>query len=211
MKFKFLFLFFMMASGCNISRDQQPMVLDPPETQLKAEDLDFRAVSKFVFIPSCVGCHKTGGASGGVNLETYESVFKHVPRIKLEVAGGLMPPGKPLNQLQVQLLNKWIDAGAKEHAGSIPPNPPTVPTPEEIPFATVMEKVFQVTCTGCHSADAGNMGGINLETYDSIFESKVKIEAAVTEGRMPPPDMGLTLTKEQKNLLMGWLAQGAKP
>ncbi|MCC2679092.1 MAG: hypothetical protein K0R29_1668 [Pseudobdellovibrio sp.] len=210
-------------AGCNISRDQQPMVLDPPETQLKAEELDFKTVSKFVFEPSCIGCHKAGSSSGGVNLDTYENVFKKITQIKLEVAGGLMPPGKPLNQLQVQLLNKWIDAGAKEFAGSQPPpqspspgpspqpDPHPGPPPDEVTYVTVADKVFKTSCTGCHSTDGGNMGGINLETYESVFQERDSVQAAVEEGRMPPSDMGLSLTQEQKSLLLRWLGQGAKP
>lgn len=227
MKIKIVFLLFVFASGCNISRNQEPMVLDPPEMQLKAEDLDFKTVSKFVFKPSCVGCHKTGGSSGGVNLETHENVFKHVPQIKLEVAGGLMPPKNPLSQLQMQVLNKWIDAGAKEFAGSItplppsgpqPPVPPSIPgqpnppsNPQEVPFSVVMEKVFKISCVGCHSGDGGNMGNVNLENYEAAFQARTGMEAAIKEGRMPPSDMGLSITPEQKGLLLAWLNQGAKP
>jgi len=222
MKFKILFLAFVLnclwLMGCNISRDQQPMLLDPPEMQLKAEELDFKTVSKFVFVPSCVGCHKAGASSGGVNLETYELVFKKITQIKLEVAGGLMPPSKPLNQLQVQLLNKWIDAGAREFTGAQPqpvpaPNlpPAPVPSPEVVTYTQVSEKVFKTSCTGCHSIDGGNMGEINLETYESVFSVRDNVQAAVEEGRMPPSDMGLSLTTEQKKLLLRWLGQGAKP
>jgi uncharacterized membrane protein len=55
------------------------------------------------------------------------------------------------------------------------------------------------------------MGGINLETYESVFQERDSVQAAVEEGRMPPSDMSLSLTQEQKSLLLRWLGQGAKP
>lgn len=206
--------------GCSASREMQPLNLDPPENKVSADELDFALVNEKIFKPSCVGCHsEAAGNSGGVNLESYESVFEHVPQIKMEVTGGMMPPKSELSEKQTRLLADWIDAGALERAGdpvsappptptSPPPTPP--PAPEVVTFSTVREKVLKTNCIGCHSEAAGNMGDVNLETYPSVFEKRTVLLEVVGEGRMPPKKK-TPLTVEQKRLFLLWLNQGAKP
>lgn len=129
MKSSAFFFFVLAIIGCSGNREMQPLVLDPPESKMAAEDLDFKTVNERVFKLSCVSCHsETAGNSGEVNLETYDEVFKHIPQIKMEVSGGLMPPQNPLSASQSKLLAEWIDAGAKEKAGdSVAPAPPVPP------------------------------------------------------------------------------------
>lgn len=224
MKILIFILILLSVSACNIRRDLQPLNLDPPENKISAADLDFKTVNEAVFALSCVSCHSPKAHAGGVVLDNYENVFKNLPQIKMEVAGGMMPPGKPLNQLQTKMLNDWIDAGAKENAKDpIPqrPVPPVVVTPsvptapsnppvEEIRFSVVMEKVIRTNCLGCHSEATGNSGDVNLESYAALFGRRDKVMELVNEQQMPPKS-GTPLTAEQKRLLVAWFTQGAKP
>jgi uncharacterized membrane protein len=234
-----LLLITLLFTGCNISRNQKPMILDSPETQKTAAELDYKTVNEVVLQPSCVGCHSKGSEAGGVNLETYENVYKHAPQIKLEVAGGLMPPSKPLSSVQAKMLHDWIDAGAKEKPGDEIQNPSPVPTPlpeqpqpqpnpapapaptptpepapepppAEVTFTDVMNKVIKTNCLSCHAAATGNKGHVNLETYENVSANLSDLMEAVNEDRMPPKK-GIPLTAVQKQMLVSWFTQGAKP
>lgn len=68
---------------------------------------------------NCLGCHKTGSISGGVNLESYASVKIYVDNKRLSGAinnltgYSAMPPIGKLTDCQLAVVKKWIDAGAK--------------------------------------------------------------------------------------------------
>ncbi|MBB6002824.1 hypothetical protein [Arcicella rosea] len=68
---------------------------------------------------NCLGCHKTGSISGGVNLESYASVKIYVDNKRLSGAinnltgYSPMPPIGKLTDCQLAVVKKWIDAGAK--------------------------------------------------------------------------------------------------
>ncbi len=91
--------------------------------------------------------------------------------------------------------------------------PPVITEPvgdTQVYFAEVMAKVIQTNCLKCHSEKAGNRGGINLETYASVFENRFELKDDVEQGVMPPrPPRGTALTDGQKSLILEWLAKGA--
>lgn len=70
---------------------------------------------------NCLGCHKTGSISGNVNLENYANVKTYVDNKRLSgainsLAGySPMPPIGKLTDCQLQVVKKWIDAGAKNN------------------------------------------------------------------------------------------------
>lgn len=90
-----------------------------------------------------------------------------------------------------------------------PTEPPPVapPEPEKIYFAQVFEKVIKTNCFNCHAAPA-NRGGVNLETYVSVFEMRNEIKFEVENGTMPTK-RGTPLTPKQKKLIVSWIEQGA--
>lgn len=68
---------------------------------------------------NCVGCHKSGSASGSVLLDTYAHVKIYVDNKKIwgsmNYSPGYiaMPPTQKLNDCQLKVVQKWIAAGAK--------------------------------------------------------------------------------------------------
>ncbi len=89
-----------------------------------------------IFAANCAGCHGANVRMGSLSLDTYEGVEKGgnhgkiiepgksaESRLYLMIAGKLAPAmplsGKPLAEGDIELIGKWIDAGAKP------------PTPEE--------------------------------------------------------------------------------
>ncbi len=70
---------------------------------------------------NCIGCHKSGSTSGGVNLESYAQVKAYVDNKRLwgslnSLPGYVsMPPLGKLTDCQLIAIKKWIDAGAKNN------------------------------------------------------------------------------------------------
>lgn len=94
----------------------QAPVPAPAPAPLRSEDITFQMVQNQVLNQSCLMCHsKAAGNLGGINLETYQSVFPVRANIRDEVVTKGMPlaPAHPLTDAQAELIVRWIDAGAK--------------------------------------------------------------------------------------------------
>ncbi len=78
----------------------------------------YAAVIQPILTNNCVGCHKPGALSVGIDLSTYTSVKTQVANGKLwgsvSHATGYspMPQGGKLSDCQISQISKWIDAGA---------------------------------------------------------------------------------------------------
>ncbi len=97
------------------------------------ENPSFARDIKPIFDKKCASCHSKR-LKGGYSVATYELVMTsgdHAPvivpgdaansilakmlrGIKTE-AGGLMPPGRPLKQAQIELIERWINQGAQNN------------------------------------------------------------------------------------------------
>lgn len=82
-----------------------------------------------------------------------------------------------------------------------------VPTYDEV-------EAFAV-CGNCHNSAlsgdgrAGAPEDDNFDTWEGAEEEATEIAEEVFEGKMPPPDSGLTLTDAQKDQLYKWALCGA--
>jgi mono/diheme cytochrome c family protein len=61
--------------------------------------------------PNCVDCHGPGLASAGYNFSTYNLLNGNRNAAVTAIMGGRMPPGAPLTNQQIAILNSWIAAG----------------------------------------------------------------------------------------------------
>jgi uncharacterized membrane protein len=85
----------------------------PAPVPSEPEMLNYQLVDQQVLRPRCIGCHsEAGGNRGGINLESFENVFKEKGFIKDAVVSGVMPPRRPLSDEQKRVLLNWIDQGA---------------------------------------------------------------------------------------------------
>ena len=102
----------------------------------ESEKLEFKTISGRIFEPNCIKCHSGRFAPHGIDLTSYEnlwktpghhSIFKHGNKklivkgkpeksiIYLEVESGRMPKGgERLSDEDLTLLYDWILAGAPE-------------------------------------------------------------------------------------------------
>jgi tetratricopeptide (TPR) repeat protein len=88
-----------------------------------------------IVFSQCAGCHRPGG-SAPFNLLTYDDVRRHAPSVADVTRRRLMPPWKPerdepgfegvrrLTDGQIELIQRWIDAGGPEgDPAALPPLP----------------------------------------------------------------------------------------
>jgi hypothetical protein len=63
---------------------------------------------------NCVGCHKAGHASGGIQLDTYTTAKSNANAANEKIQSGQMPPGGPLSAGEKALFQDWLDDGLLE-------------------------------------------------------------------------------------------------
>ncbi len=217
-------LFFMVA--CSNHEDKNPI---PPNELVpeQKEQLSYQVVHERVFLLRCVSCH---GDQGGVNLESYESVIKHLSAIEQAVfSTKKMPKDSVMPSEEMLLLRAWIDLGApREPLAPTPtpePSPPATPspTPLEATFASIKAVIFAQKCLTCHS-QSGSAERIPLSTINDLIdsprelvipgnpdESGLVIAIGRQDGkRMPPPRTATPLTGEQIQIIRDWIKNGAK-
>lgn len=162
---------------------------------LSGDIVSFADIKTQVLDSKCISCHNTDRAAGGVNLETYSSLFEENEdgekivttgspehsRLYVSVAEGSMPKGRNAQKLssdEIALIEKFINDGAKETS--------------EFSFATLeasyenLDKfILQQSCVGCHSTER-SAGGVDLTSYQALFKTNEDGEAVVTATR---PDL----------------------
>lgn len=190
----------------------------------------YQTVATGIIAPKCLGCHSAaGGNSGGINLETYNNVKAHFVAVDSAVKSGSMPIGTSLTAKQKEVFLAWLDAGGPLDAPAVAADPtPVVPTPVPLPAPTptpappivvvpapnkidyklVNTNVLSPRCISCHSDSGGNSAGINLETYENVFNERSTIKSVIANGSMPLP-RNRPLTATQKQMILNWLNQGA--
>ncbi|MGZ3788656.1 MAG: hypothetical protein ACXVLQ_09045 [Bacteriovorax sp.] len=231
-KLHYIFLFVFLAS-CNYAVPNRPQISSGNQTIEKLPTgtiPGYQTIATEIIAPKCLGCHSSGGGSaGGVNLETYANVKGHLAAISSEVTSGSMPKNiSPLSAKEKEVFLAWIDAGgpldsmtpATGPTTSVPspaptptpkptPNPADVmPDPNKIDYQMVSTRVIGPRCISCHSDGGGNQAGINLETYESVFNERSGIKRQITNGSMPLP-RSRPLTDIQKQIFLTWLNKGA--
>ena len=104
------------------------------------------------------------------------------------------------------------------------------PLPDHVTFNAHIRPIFSNTCFACHGFDAKTReADLRLDTpeggYAKLKDSEERaivpgkpdksaimqrIESAVPDEAMPPPDFHKDLTAQQKSLIRAWIEQGAK-
>ena len=200
-------------SGCRFYYEEKTP--QDPLDYSKLTNISYQTVNKEIFQPKCISCH---GVSGGVNLESYAEVKKHLSAIERTViVDKTMPKNGSLSNGQRELLAAWIRAGAPE-------NPEPEPTPEPLKpyFTSIKAKIIDRRCIVCHST-GGAASGVPLGTLKEILDSPRELvlpgnpdESGLIiavertdKKRMPPPENGNPLSQEEISVLRKWIENGA--
>jgi len=101
-------------------------------------------------------------------------------------------------------------APAKQPDPGAPANPEN-PAGEQPPvveagpnFQIIRSQILQPKCLKCHSG--AGAGGVSLDSYDSVVRNLSSVEAAVTQGFMPPRG---PMERDLQDLLIKWIKLGA--
>lgn len=79
-------------------------------------------------------------------------------------------------------------------------------------FQAVKEKVFDVSCSTCHTTVGGKVGaegGVNYDTYANTKQFLASTRAEVFGGTMPPSWASAKISKAQADFLILWIDRGA--
>jgi hypothetical protein len=81
----------------------------------------------------------------------------------------------------------------------------------EVSWDQVSNEVFKPVCASCHGP-SNTEGVIVLTDYEVVKNSIGTVFYLSTVSRqMPPPESGMKLTRQQKQLLSDWIIGGMKP
>lgn len=217
-------IFMLLFTGCRYSRVTMPNNVDLNEQMsLPAEEkskLSFNLLNQKVFTAKCTSCH---GTSGGVNLESYVEVVKHLPEIKNSVFVTLSMPKKDfLSDEEKRLLWNWIQMGAPLQAQD-PASEPPASEPIAATYESINKNIFIPKCVTCHSA--GNSAWQVLLTKQELLDSPLELVlpgnpdesglliavGRTDKKRMPPEKDGYSALKsEEIEAIRKWIADGAE-
>lgn len=224
--FSILFLGSLGWVGCSYKVEKIPADGTVVSAELLSK-VSYQMVKTEVFDRSCVSCH---GTSGNVSLETYESAFAALSKIKSStIDEKRMPkaPEPPLTPRQLEVLSAWIQTGGRKlpaDGSDTPPPPPPVLTPT---FSSIHELILKPKCVSCHRADSNSQANeMPFTTYEEIRnhpryvvnpdnpeEGESLLTAVLRVGAskpMPPLESGISPVKPEELLIIEeWIRRGA--
>lgn len=77
--------------------------------------------------------------------------------------------------------------------------------PDTMPTWTDVRPIFTTRCAVCHGSEAGLWP---LNEYSHVVDWNVEIRSMVLDCTMPPPDSDVTITLEERQLILEWLRCG---
>jgi hypothetical protein len=180
--------------------------------KISPRELSYANIRDQILTPKCVGCH---GVDDKFPLTSYAEVKAATADIRrLVLTKKKMPPRKPLASRDQELLKEWLDADCPELAPVEPdPSPsasgsPLASTPllRPVTYAVFRDKVIQPSCVSCHYP--ANDKGLTDLTDLNVIKANIGTLVFVTivNPQMPVPPV--LLTREQKDIVSGWVVDG---
>ena len=212
-----------------------------PETlaiSYSPDQIGYKEVNDSVFTPNCIACHNQSLHQGSIVLDSYAAVKANLGLVQNQIVGQTMPPNGALAQDQINLVTKWIQAGAPElasdpvsttptpsttstpHPGTPPtPTPTSSPTPTTLTatYTSIRANIFASKCLSCHSAGSSE-SRYPLDVYANMMATSSMIVPGnpssstvynqVSTGSMPPRG-GNSLTSAEVTIIKTWIQNGA--
>lgn len=159
----------------------------------------------------------------GVKLPSLPSMGKRMLNSQLRESLSLLTT-QALRQMRFVSLNKWLFAILLSLTASA-----AIAQEPEIDFLRQVRPLLGDKCFRCHGADEGSReGGLRLDELDAALVGGDSGEPAIVPGdpdaselirriltdapsdRMPPDSAKRPLTEQEKEILVGWIKQGAR-
>jgi mono/diheme cytochrome c family protein len=201
-----------------LSCQHQPYVI-PVEDRTGDPTLCFDRDILPIFLSQCAksGCHDAAEHEKGYILDSYDNIIKKgiAPgnalgsTIYKSVAGyteELMPEGAPpLTATQLDLLKRWIDAGAIKDA-----NCTSSCDTNNFAYTAGVKPIIDQYCLGCHSGTSPQ-GNLLLNSYTAVKNAVLNRNLVncinYTTGFFPMPQ-GLKLSDCEIRRVEKWVANG---
>lgn len=135
--------------GCNF-QDIKTAAPSPNATKTSGTS-DYQWLQSNLFTPSCVSCHNSGKAQGGVNLETAAALLSGKGKkgealvvakssaqslVYTVISSGYMPTNGTVDAAVLAALAKWIDNGADPDSSLLTDSGDSTRQPTAVPTAT---------------------------------------------------------------------------
>lgn len=201
--------------------------------------ITFSQINLAVFQTSCISCHNSASAKGGVILDSYANFTPHLNDVVTDIQTGDMPQNDVLTADQLALFNLWVCQGATEAGNLInnclassvsTPTPTPTPTPVLTPvspvlsavnYSLILDQIFAPKCLSCHGEGGKQHQNFPLEPYAKMMaqgelvipgnSAKSGIVAEIVAGTMPTKKSGLPqVTDSELALIRQWIEAGAK-
>jgi mono/diheme cytochrome c family protein len=204
--------------------------------QKNAASLDFERDIAPVFKQNCIICHSGATPQGELDLTSVQGALKGGKSGKVilpgssgrsllleKIVSGTMPPGKTkLDEKDVSVIRRWIDAGASSESAGAKATTASVITENDV------LPIFQMRCVLCHGKRKQE-GGLDLRTQASRLKggksgpalSPGKPEESlamkrIMAGEMPPPKLFFEYAvrppdTSEVETLRKWIAVGCPP
>jgi uncharacterized membrane protein len=78
--------------------------------------------------------------------------------------------------------------------------------PDPAPRYADVAPIFEQRCASCHNDVAGSPWP--LDTYDHVADWAPFVRDELVRCSMPPPDSGVTITPEERDLILVWIRCG---
>jgi hypothetical protein len=178
-----------------------------------------------IFISNCAmsNCHSATRAEKGYVLDNYQNIMRKgiVPgnyaasAIYQSVAGGngsgeddeKMPKGlAPLNETQLDLLRRWIAAGAVDNGACT-----TSCDSSNFTYSSAIAPMMQTYCVGCHATSSSPGGSFAdyVSVKASVNAGKLLGNIAHSPGFIAMPPTSFQLSSCEVVQVRKWIAAGA--
>lgn len=165
--------------------------------------LDFATIKTEILGPKCISCHTGRHAAYDSYAVVKASLNSILERVSTQNPALRMPKDAgPLNSQEMAMLREWVQAGAPEFSKKEP-----VPEEKEeilIGFEEIKTKILTPNCVACHT---------HFNDYEPVKKVSGSLLSLVLSDKMPFPKRKgqevVPLSKEDKDLLMAWVGQGA--
>ncbi|MCU0440961.1 MAG: hypothetical protein MUE96_01050 [Bacteroidia bacterium] len=181
-----------------------PTPIDTPANPPVNDSVCFNTEIQPLFNSSCAyaGCHDAVTQADGYQFTSYTNIRNQV--VPFQVNSGKvmraiketdpdkrMPPGGPLSQNQIALLEKWINQGALNRNC----NPNTCDT-QTVTYAVQIASIVQTNCLGCHASQPpllNNYTQVKQAVQSGNLIASIKHQAGVSA--MPKNQVALSFCK----------------
>ena len=166
---------------------------------------------KSIIDTKCVTCHRDGG-DAPFSLTSFRAVSAVKSAIAYAIDVGAMPKAgfEPLTSAEKVLLQTWLSAS------SLLEGTPAAEGVSDFNYWAHVKNIIDNKCANCHIE--GGIAPFPLTNYRETHAIRAAIEYALKNDSMPPwpPTDGyspmkypMSLSKEDKHVLLDWAANGA--